>query len=147
MTHPSVLRGPLKQRIAQGKNDTSTDPVRLNGVMDESFQGLEYLEVVKALGKKLNVDLRFIIAPFDGAQYANNPISKLVFVDADAIVIDPTLQEAEVTYEQGGQVQKATFTLGFPNVRGTPPAAGDTDRFRGATLDVGGFQRSGGVTR
>ena len=63
------------------------------------------------------------------------------------IVIDPTLQEAEVTYEQGGQVQKATFTLGFPNVRGTPPAAGDTDRFRGATLDVGGFQRSGGVTR
>ncbi len=148
LTHPSSLKGDLQQRVSQGKSDPNKDPVRLNGVIDESFQGLEYLELVRALGDHLGVDLRFIVVPYSGGDYASNPMSKLVFIDAADIQVSDSAQEATVTYEQAGVQKTEKVSLDFPDMApGRVPDAADTDRYRGSAMNVGGFQNQGGVTR
>lgn len=142
LTHPAALKGQLQQRVAQGKNDPNKDPVRLNGVMDESFQGLEYLELVRALGDHLNVDLRFVVAPHHVNEYQANPVDKLVFIDAADIQLSETSQEATVTYEQGGVQRTETIQLEFP--RGRDPGAASDQRYKGAALNVGGYQEQVG---
>lgn len=145
LTHPAALKGQLQQRVAQGKSDPNKDPVRLNGVMDESFQGLEYLALVRALGDHLGVDLRFIVAPHHVKEYQSNPVDKLVFIDAADLQLSETSQEATVTYEQGGVTHTQKIPLEFP--RGKDPGAASDQRYKGATLDVGGHQAQVGEVK
>ena len=111
LTHPGDLSGALAQRVQQGTADTNTDPVRLNGVIDESFQALEYLGLVRRLAAELNVDIRFIVVPGQADTYVAAPVSQLVFVDPAQILLHPTEHKATVTWVQNGVSDTDTFDL------------------------------------
>ena len=144
LTHPGDLSGALAQRVQLGSADTNTDPVRLNGVMDESFQALEYLGLVRELATALNVDIRFIVVPGQADAYVAAPVSQLVFVDPAQILLHPTTHEATVTWVQNGVSSTDTFEL---DRSGPTPSATDANRYRGASLDIDGMQGVRGRTR
>ncbi len=135
LTQPSALASApaLAQRVQQGPADTNTDPVRLNGVMDEDWQALEYLGLLRELASKLNVDIRFIVAPERADAYVTAPVAKLVFVDPADIVIDPADHQATVTWTQNGVQSSGTFDIDHA---GAAPSPSSPNRFRAASLGI-----------
>lgn len=115
LTHPEDLPvdHPLRIRIEQGEKDPNQDPIRLNAVADEPEQGLEYLELVKALAATLHVDVRIIAVPTDNAPaIQQDPIGSLIFVDVEGLQLDPATGHAQVPYTQNGQQQTTTVRIG-----------------------------------
>ena len=146
LVNPALLRGGFQQHVNNATAGVDTETFKLNAVADEVFQSMEYLPLLLAISARLNVEPRYIVAPYDEAEYATNPLSKLVFIDASDIVFSSSAQEATVTYEQNGVTTTTTVPLQYPELdrAGDPhPAATDSDRFRGAGLSVGGFQGGG----
>ena len=115
--------------------------MRLNAVADEPEQSLEYLEVVRALAAKLNVDVRIIAVPTDGrANIQQDPVGNLIFIDLDGVNINPD-NTATVSYVQGGVPQTEDIRITNP---GPSNSAG---RFRNARLKLNSAQRVQGESR
>jgi hypothetical protein len=125
---------PLRAGTANGER------VRLNTVADEPEQALEYLPLVKALADKLGIDVRLVSVPTRGADYEENPVGKIVFVDIDDIHVHDD-NTVSVTFSQGGVERTTTVPLEDAN------NVGDADRYEDAALNIGGLQHVQGERR
>ena len=88
LTHPELLPegDPLRQQLEGGSRAPGAKGARLNAVVDEPEQSLEYLAVVQALASTLEVDVRFIATPKSAR--LGSSASQLQLIDIEDIAID-----------------------------------------------------------
>ncbi len=96
---------------------------RLNAVADEAEQGLEYLELTKAIATALGVEVRLIAAPTGATATSFNPATDLAVIPLQSMQVQNTgtglVLKADVT--QGGVTTPgATIPLKY-GPRGTTP--------------------------
>ncbi|MES2640219.1 MAG: hypothetical protein V4850_12070 [Myxococcota bacterium] len=139
LTHPEALPPghPLRTRLELGSGDPSQDPVRLNAVADEWEQGLEYLELVRALADQLGVEVRIIGVPHGDADYERDPVNNLIFLDLDDVTLDPANDEATVEYDEGGKRQTQKVSLKKDS------AVGSNTPYQGKMLRLPGLSKQG----
>jgi len=139
LTNPQLLPpgDPLRVLLENGSGTPGVDPVRLNVVMDEEEQSLEYLALVQALAKELGVDVRLIAVPTGKIQ--GNLLDQLVFIDIDDISIDDS-GNATIHFVQGGLPQ--TKTVAVDGIGG----ADNPQRFKGAQVKLNDLQKVQGVS-
>jgi len=110
LTHPEMLPAddPLRAQLEQGTGTPGEQHTRLNAVVDEPEQSLEYLAVVQALGRELGVDLRFVATATTsvGGQRA----TQLQLIDIEDISIDRD-GEATIRFTQAGIEQTRTVEV------------------------------------
>ena len=139
LTHPELLPAgdPMRVHLEKGTGTPGEAPIRLNAVVDEEEQSLEYLEVVKALAAALSVDVRFVAVPT--GRVPGNLVDQLIFVDLDDIHIDDS-GNATIDYEQGGVEQRKTVEVDKVGSADSP------SRYKGASLRLNNLQKVEGVS-
>lgn len=139
LTNPSLLPpgDPLRILLENGSGTPGVEPVRLNVVMDEEEQSLEYLMLVQALAKELGVDVRLIAVPT--GKVAGNLLDQLVFIDVNDISIDAS-GNATIHFVQGGVPQ--TKTVPVDGIGG----GSHPQRFKGASIRLNDLQKVQGVS-
>ena len=139
LTHPEMLPegDPLRTQLERGSRAPGEEGARLNAVVDEPEQSLEYLSVVQALAEALNVDVRFLATPTGGR--GSGLATQLQLIDIEDISINASGQ-ATVQFTQAGIEHTRTV-----DVDGYRSGWGST-RFDDAELGLHERQKIVGIT-
>ena len=101
LTHPELLPegDPLRVQLEGGSRAPGEQDARLNAVVDEPEQSLEYLAVVQALAAQLGVDVRFVATPT--SVRLGSSAAQLQLINIEDIAIDDR-GRATVHFTQAG---------------------------------------------
>lgn len=87
------------------------DGTRMNVVLDEPIQDLEYLRLAQKLAEAREVDVRFVVVPKDPSlNFRANPQAEMVFID---------LNSMQVSYQEG-QPSKLSYVSTTIDASGNP---------------------------